>query len=265
MSSLGNSGPNQASSSQNVLAERSRIQQELQEVERMLAALPGYQKRCLEDTDTSINSQSKRELDRFKQEIMDKYRKIAERIRDFKRIPQSAQLGNVSGLENQLRRAIQRFQELDAAFGKDMEAQAVRQLRIVRPDMSDEEIQKAVQSNNAPVFEQALMGSARLGQAQEVLRAVEQRHQEMLHIERQLEELLNLLNDMQELLAKQEVTVMEIDQQAEAAAGDMVKANEQLEVAVTTARKTRKKKWICLGICGTLPFPQNSCSQLYHG
>lgn len=207
----------------------------------------------MDDADTSGGSNTKRELDNLTQAIMDQYRALTDRLKKIKSNPDSRQPRNVAQVnktDRDLRRAIQRFQELEAGSRKELHAQAERQARIVHPDATDAEIAQMV-DNESPVFQQAVMGS-RAEHANRVLGAVKQRHQDMLAIEKKLMELLNLLDDMQELLTKQEVTVMEIDAHAEAAAEDMVKANTELETAVTTSRSTRKKKWICLGICGTL-------------
>jgi syntaxin 1B/2/3 len=240
-------------SQRSILNECIDIQRGVQDVENKLRSLAVLQKRALDDADTSSGSATKRELDLLTQEIMDQYRALTDRVRAVKANPDARQRLNVDQVnktDRDLRRAIQKFQELESSSRHEMQARLEREARIAHPDASDAEIAEIVRSDTQ-IFQQAVMGS-RSEQANRVLGAVKQRHQEMLQIEKSLMELLNLLNDVQELLTKQEVTVMEIDTHAEQAAGDMVKANEELEVAVTTARKTRKKKWICLGICGTL-------------
>ena len=186
------------------------------------------------------------------QAIMDQYRKLTDRVRTIKSNPESRNPRNVAQVnktDRDLRRAIQKFQELESASRKDMQGRMERQARIAHPDATDAEIAQIV-SSDTQIFQQAVMGN-RAEQANRVLGAVKQRHQEILQVERSLLEMIQLLNDMKEMLNEQGAMVEVIDVQAEQAAGDMVKANEELEVAVTTARKTRKKKWICLGICGT--------------
>ncbi|KAK4180996.1 t-SNARE [Triangularia setosa] len=190
------------------------------------------------------------EIDTLTTNIMDRFRALKDRVRDVK--TDDHQLGGsnrqVGLVERQVQAAIQKFQSLEGENRKRIREQTERQIRIVKGDISDSEMRRMVDSEPA-VFSQALMQSNRSGQASSVLAAVRQRHQEMQEVEKRLNELVDLMEEMQELLVKQEAVVMQIDQHAEQAAGDMVKANEELEVAVTTARKTRKKKWICLGIC----------------
>ncbi|KAK4675554.1 hypothetical protein QC764_505220 [Podospora pseudoanserina] len=190
------------------------------------------------------------EIDTLTANIMDRFRALKDRVRDVK--TDDHQLGGnnrqVGLVERQVQAAIQKFQSLEGENRKRIRDQTERQIRIVKGDISDAEMRRMVDSEPA-VFSQALMQSNRSGQASSVLAAVRQRHQEMLEVEKRLNELVELMEEMQELLVKQEAVVMQIDQHAEQAAEDMVKANDELVVAVTTARKTRKKKWICLGIC----------------
>ncbi|KAK4229243.1 protein transport protein SSO2 [Podospora fimiseda] len=224
-------------------------------VEKQIQQLSNLQRRLLDEADSSGESQTKRQVDNMTDDIMDQFRKLTMRVREIKsdsRAGEPVNKAQVGLIERRLKAANQGFQQSESDFRKRMQTQMERQFRIVRPDATEAEARAAVEGNNPQIFQQALMQGNRMGQANEVLNAVRQRHQEMQEIEQRLTELLNLMQDMQELLVKQEVTVMAIDQHAEQAAGDMVKANEELEVAVVTARKTRKKKWICLGICVTI-------------
>jgi syntaxin 1B/2/3 len=258
-----------------ILDECADILNEIRDVGNNRARLTGLQKRCLDDPDSSGESESQRDVDLLTQQIMDQYRRLADRIREVRRNPESRQQLNIPqvGLaERRLKNEVQQFQKQESEFRKESKTQMARQIRIVRPDLTEDEVQDALKDGEGgQVFQDALMRN-RLGQANQVLGAVKERHNAMLKIEDDLKNLMNLLEHMHELLAKQEVTVMAIDTNAEQAAGDMVKANEELEVAVTTARKTRKKKWICLGICGMSSpkksrpslAPELTCDSSYH-
>lgn len=246
-------GQTQTNNDNTILDECKDISRGIEDAEDNMARLAILQKRCLEDVDTSGQSDSKREVDLLTQAIMDQLRRLADRIRDIKTKPDSGlslNANQVDRVKRALEKAVGDNLRQEQAFREASQSQMERQIRIVRPDATDEEIRNAVEQNS-PVFQQALMRGNRSKQAEQVFSAVKARHDEMLEVERKLGELLDLLENMNQLLVKQEVTVMAIDTHAENAAEDMVKANDELEVAVTTARKTRKKKWICLGICGT--------------
>ena len=96
------------------------------------------------------------------------------------------------------------------------------------------------------------MSSNRRGQAQSALRAVQGRHEAIQKIERQMIELAQLFQDMEAAVIEQEAAVEKIDEQGEETRVNLHKGNEQLDQAVDKARAARKKKWICLGIFGTL-------------
>lgn len=242
-----------------ILVECSEILDEIRDTEINRGRLTGLQKRCLDDPDTSGESQSKRDVDLLTQEIMDQYRRLADRIRVIRSNPNSRQQATQVGLvERRLKEAVQKFQEQESVFRNGSKTQMARQIRIVRPDLSEDEVQDALQDDeNGQVFQQALMHNNRMGQANQVLGAVTKRHQEMLVIEKKLEELMNLLEHMNELLVKQEVVVMEISENTHTANDEVTKANVHLDGAITSARKARKWKWWCLGICGMSPSKNN--------
>ena len=131
-----------------------------------------------------------------------------------------------------------------------------RQYRIVRPDATEEEVQAAVEDQSGgQIFQQALMQSNRRGQAQAVLSAVQDRHAQLEKIQQQLEELAQLFQDLDTLVVQQEAAVVAIEQKGEEVIENIDKGNLELGTAVETARSTRKKKWICLGICGMFTPP----------
>ena len=200
----------------------------------------------------SGGSNTKRELDNLTQAVMDQYRQLTDRLRTVKSNPDSRQQLNksqVNKADQDLRKAIQKFQELEAGSRREMQTQMERQARLVYPDATDSEIANIVKDDKQ-IFQQAVMG-VRAEKANRVLGAVKERHQDMLKIEQDLMQLLDLLNDMQVLLAKQEEVIVEVGTNTAKAADLVEDANTKLEVAAASSRGARKKKFICLGICGT--------------
>ena len=97
-----------------------------------------------------------------------------------------------------------------------------------------------------------LMQSNRRGQAQTTLSNVARRHDEIAKIERDLIMLAEMFQDLERIVVEQEPLVENIEKQAEQVQDDLVKGNTEMTGAVSSARAARKKKWICLGIVGTL-------------
>ncbi|KJZ77500.1 hypothetical protein HIM_03224 [Hirsutella minnesotensis 3608] len=236
----------------NILNECRDIDRGIDDVERNLEQLRMVQKRTLDDADSSSSSTANRQLDALSAETMALYRSLTERIRTIKSNPDSQTPKNnpqVNRVDRRLKSAIQQYQQVESQFRKRTQDQMARQYRIVRPDASEDEVRAAVEdTSGGQVFSQALMQSDRQGRARAALSAVQDRHAALVKIEQQMVELAQLFQDMDTLVIQQEAAVMQIEQKGEEVVDNLDKGNEEIGVAVNTARKTRKKKWICLGI-----------------
>ncbi|KAI1077629.1 t-SNARE [Whalleya microplaca] len=244
-SSFGSGNPNA------VLNEVSEINRGIDVIDQNLNQLKMLQQRALDDADSSASSNTNRQLDGLSAETMAHYRSLTERVRQLKSKPESQQKfgQQVRRVDTRLKDAIRAFQGVDSSFRKRTQEQMARQYRIVRPDADENEVRAAVEDQTGgQVFQQALMQSNRRGQAQAVLSAVQDRHEQLKKIEQQMIELAQLFQDMDTLVIQQEVAVMAVEQKAEEVVDNLDKGNQEMGVAVNTARKTRKKKWICLGI-----------------
>lgn len=250
----GYNGNAAAGGSRNILDECSGIDNGINQVEHSLEKLRMLQQRSLDDADSSSASAVNRQLDSLSADTMALYRELTERVRALKSRPpqQIAQYrGQVDRIDRRLKSAIQQYQQIESQFRKRTQDQMKRQYRIVRPDASEEEVKAVVEdTNNNQMFAQALMRSDRQQNARAALSAVQDRHDALLKIEQQMVELSQLFQDMDTLVVQQEAAVMQIEQKGEEVVDNLDKGNEEIGVAVNTARKTRKKKWICLGICG---------------
>ncbi|PHH88295.1 hypothetical protein CDD83_7715 [Cordyceps sp. RAO-2017] len=237
----------------NILNECREIDRGIDDVERNLEHLRMLQKRTLDDADSSSSSAANRQLDALSSETMALYRGLTDRVRIVKSNPDSRTPKNnpqVSRVDRRLKAAIQQYQQVESQFRKRTQEQMARQYRIVRPNAPDEEVRAAVEdTSGGQIFSQALMQSDRQGRARAALSAVQDRHAALLKIEQQMVELSQLFQDMDTLVVQQEAAVMQIEQKGEEVVDNLDKGNEEIGVAVNTARKTRKKKWICLGIC----------------
>ncbi|KAI5462144.1 t-SNARE [Mariannaea sp. PMI_226] len=240
-----------------ILNECRDIDRGIDTVEQNLEQLRMTQQRTLDDADSSSTSQANRQLDALSSDTMALYRSLTERVRMIKSNPESNSAKNkpqVSRVDRRLKGAITQYQQVESQFRKRTQDQMARQYRIVRPDATEDEVRAAVEdTSNGQVFSQALMQSDRQGRARAALSAVQDRHAALVKIEQQMVELAQLFQDMDTLVVQQEATVMQIEQKGEEVVDNLDKGNEEIGVAVNTARKTRKKKWICLGICASDP------------
>ncbi|TLD24304.1 hypothetical protein PspLS_06725, partial [Pyricularia sp. CBS 133598] len=247
----GNSDPNF------ILNECRSIDDGVGQIEGNLNQLRMLQDRSLNEADAA-GSQTQRQLDSLSSETMAMYRALTDRVRKVKSSPEASQARNtaqVNRVDRRLKAAINQYQQIESGFRQKSRDQLERQYRYVRPDADDREVRDAVEdaaNGGGQIFQQALMQSDRRGQARAVLNAVQDRHEQMKKIEQQMIELAQLFQDMDTLIVQQDVQVAQIEQKGEEIVENLDKGNEEIVVAVETAKKTRKKKWICLGICITI-------------
>ncbi|KAM7191118.1 t-SNARE [Naviculisporaceae sp. PSN 640] len=241
-----------------ILNECRDIDRGIDQIDASLNQLRMLQERSLTEADTSSGSSTSRQLENLSAQTMDMYRDLTDRVRKVKSNPESRQPRNtaqVGRIDRRLKKAIQDYQTVESQFRKKTQDQMARQYRIVRPDASEAEVRAAVEdtTGNSQVFQQALMQGNRMGQARAVLTAVQDRHAALQRIEQQIIELAQLFEQLNTLIVEQDVKITQIEQKSEEVVENLDKGNEEIAVAIDTARKTRKKKWICLGIVGMYP------------
>lgn len=130
-----------------------------------------------------------------------------------------------------------------------MQEQQKRQYLIVNPNATEEELREVTEAGgDTQIFQQALLNADRRGQAQSTLRNVQQRHEAIQKIEQTMVELMQLFQDLDRIVVEQEPMIENIEQRAQETHEHMEKGNEHLGTAVVSARKARRKKWMCLGL-----------------
>ncbi|CDS05435.1 hypothetical protein LRAMOSA07963 [Lichtheimia ramosa] len=115
-----------------------------------------------------------------------------------------------------------------------------RQIRFVKPNASQDEVDRIVDSNEpSQIFAQSLVYTTRSNQGQQVLAEVQNRHDDIKHIEKTIVELHQLLADMSMLVEQQGDMLTAIEQNAEYAADHVQQGNTVVDRAIKQARATR--------------------------
>ncbi|PMB65182.1 Protein transport protein SSO2 [Beauveria bassiana] len=202
------------------------VNAEIDAIEPSLEQLRILQYRALNNADNFSSSATNQQLDALSSETLVLYRELIKRV---------------DRVDRRLKQAIQKYQQVESGFRKRTQDQMARQYRIVRPDASEQEVRAAVEdTSNNQVFSQVLMQSDRQGRARAALSAVQDRHNALVKIEQQI--------DMDTLVVQQEDPVTQIKKDSKKVVENIDKGTEEICAAVDTARKTRRRKWICLGI-----------------
>ncbi|CAE6410255.1 unnamed protein product [Rhizoctonia solani] len=212
--------------------------------------------RSLTVTDDESLRQSTGELDAIGSQTHDLSSQIKQRIQTLE-----ANRGKVQGrdkdawiqqtnvVKTRFVAAIQEYQQAEQQYRQRSRQRVERQVRIVKPDATQQEIDSVVNNDQgAQVFSQALMSSNRYGESRLAYREVQARHDDIKKIEKTLTELAQLFSDMSVMVAQQDETIDAIETHAGQADKAMEQGLGETHKAVDYARAARKKRWICFWI-----------------
>ncbi|CEP08226.1 hypothetical protein [Parasitella parasitica] len=135
---------------------------------------------------------------------------------------------------------IQRYQDVERNYQLKYRQRIERQIRIVKPDASQDEVDDIIDAEDTPqVFAQSLMNASRQGQSKAVLSEVQTRHDDIKHIEKTIVELHQLFMDMQMMVEQQGEVLNTVQNNADDAAVQLKEGNSQLTRAIALAKSTR--------------------------
>ncbi|GAA5869423.1 hypothetical protein JCM16303_000462 [Sporobolomyces ruberrimus] len=159
----------------------------------------------------------------------------------------------LQNIKSRFKDAIQRYAEVEKENRSKNRAKMERQVRIVYPQLSYEELQgivrQAEMEGGTALFAQAVRSNGyRTRQAQSALREVQTRAAELGRIEETLVELAQMFADMATLVEAQDVAITKVEDDAREAQLDMEIGLENTKKAVHHARMARKRRWICFFI-----------------
>ncbi|EPQ58228.1 t-SNARE [Gloeophyllum trabeum ATCC 11539] len=143
---------------------------------------------------------------------------------------------------------VQKYQNVEADYRSRYKQRVERQFKIVKPDATQEEVAAVVNNSSGTgnqIFAQAISSSTRYGESRAAYREVQERHEDIRKIEQTLAELAQLFNDMSILVQQQDEQIDAVQTAAAGVEKDTEAALGQTEKAVVSARKARRKRWIC--------------------
>jgi len=221
-----------------------------------ISRISGLQSRSLTATDDDSRRRATTELDTVSNQTHDLSAQVKRRVQALE-----AGRGKVSGrdreawisqtnvVKSRFVAAIQEYQQAEQQYRQKSRQQMERQVRIVKPDATQDEIAAVVNDESGgQVFSKALMDSNRYGESRVAYREVQQRHDDVKKIEKTLTELAQLFSDMSVMVAQQDETIDAIESHAAMADKDMENGLDQTGKALEHARAARRKRWICFWI-----------------
>ncbi|KAF9102185.1 Plasma membrane t-SNARE, secretory vesicle fusion [Mortierella sp. AM989] len=195
-----------------------------------------------------------RQLEEITSDTSQLSNRIKKRIKDI----ELANLGLGNSPDIQIRRtqavtlkdkfltSLRRYQTAESEARKKYQGRMERQIKIVKPDATQEEVEQVLGGDNQQIFAQSVLQSTRYGDANRALREVQSRHNDIIKIEKTIIELQQLFNDMETLVTEQAIILETAEQNVHQTDNHLTEGNVQVDTAIANARSARKKKWICL-------------------
>lgn len=235
-------------------SEISSIQDELKTFNDNVGRISELHSRSLNNTDDAASQRIQQQLEELVADTSALSNVLKRRIKQLERQGASGRDGQIrkqqTGLVKQkFMEAIQNYQTAEQQYRSKYKQRLERQFKIVKPDASPEEVKAVVENDQGgQIFSQALVNSNRYGEAKSAYREVQERHEDIMRIERTITELAQLFNDMSILVEQQDEQINTIEATAATVEKDTEAGLGYTEKAVESARAARKKRWICFGI-----------------
>lgn len=135
------------------------------------------------------------------------------------------------------------YQEIQTKYKNKYRDRLERQYKIVKPNATGEEIEKVLESgaDTSGLFAQQILMGPQHAEAKRALYDIQERHQDIVKIEKSILELHQLFLDMAVLVDAQGDMINQIEHYVQSAADHTNKGVDQMKKAVKSQRKSRKK------------------------
>lgn len=133
------------------------------------------------------------------------------------------------------------YNDVQTEYQSNAKEKLSRQCKYVNPDLSEEEIDKIVESGDAQVFKDGLMEINMQEKATQALAYVENKHNDIVRLTESVKELHQLFVDLATLVDNQDELIDDIEMNCHKASEYVEKGVENLHKANVLQKKSRKK------------------------
>ncbi|RUS19982.1 t-SNARE [Endogone sp. FLAS-F59071] len=244
-------------STQRFLDEVANIQDTIRSVQDNIGRIRSQQANILETSNDNEQARVAQQLEQLNNDTQHTLTNIKNRIKAIEpnpRVPDfSIRKVQFANLTKTFMETIEKYRNVEVDFQRSESRVFERQIRIANPHATQQDIDTAISDaqQGRPIFTRTLAqltDGNRRAQADDTLKAVQDRHEDIRKLAKTIEELSQLFQDMAAIVEQQGKMVDQIEVNTEVAVSELEKGNKELTVAVTTARATRNKRWICLAI-----------------
>ncbi|KAI9027527.1 t-SNARE [Phycomyces nitens] len=249
--------PANLSTTEGYLAEVNVLREAIRDVSNNISLIGELHNASLDSINETQSGKSSQQLDEFVADTSRQNNIIKARLQAMEQSnfnlksnsDLSIRRSHVDSLKKEFVRVIRSYQDVERTYSQKYRQRIERQIRIVKPDVTSEEIDAVIESDQQnSIFAQSLMQTRRTGQARAALKEVQTRHDDIKKIEKTIIELQQLFMDMQMIVENQGHTIDTIEQNAETTVEDLEQGVKHIDRAIKYAISTRAKKWACFFI-----------------
>ncbi|PVU92173.1 hypothetical protein BB559_003822 [Furculomyces boomerangus] len=148
--------------------------------------------------------------------------------------------GRHAALAKKFTEAIVHYRAIEREFQMKFRLRIERQIRIVNPNVTDEEIREIIENESGDEYTKSLFKVGDKKKAKKVLREVSERNQDIKKIEKTIKELNELFQEMQLLVFKQQSLIDNIERAVDSTEQYTIKSLETVDNALEIKRESNR-------------------------
>lgn len=242
----------------------SKVEQIKRNMDQIKKNMVGLEKKHGASLTAVSSSKSKREQDEI-EDLMDQtttlIKAVKEALKDLdkegkehaKKSKNDAEARTRQNMYNTLVKkfisVVQEYQEMQNKFKSKYRDRVGRQLKVVRPDATVDEINEMIESGgDQDIFKQQMLSENSTQAARNALADIQDKHKDIMRLEQSIVELHQLFVDMSVLVETQGEMLDQIEYSVQQAHQYVDKGVKQLEKA-KESQKNARKRMCCIACC----------------
>lgn len=141
---------------------------------------------------------------------------------------------------------VRAYGDVQSAYQNSSRERLARQCKVVRPDLTDDEIKAVVETGDDAVFRDAILEHDLRDRARQALSYVENKHNDIVRLNNSIMELHQLFVDMSTLVANQSELIDQIEDNCNTAAEYTAQGVTAIRQAAVIQKKSRKKMCVII-------------------
>ncbi|CAB4405566.1 unnamed protein product [Rhizophagus irregularis] len=131
---------------------------------------------------------------------------------------------------------------------KKYKERIVRQFRIVKPDVTQQEIDQLLSEESGQIFTSQVLSKTQSEQSRSILTEVQDRQRDILRIEKSINEINKMFGEVKALVLGDDIKAKKISDTTDVIQDNTNQIEQDTTPTIKIAGKIKKKKWKLLGL-----------------